>query len=361
LIPPPAGRKDRKAARVSRILAVAWAIYLVAFFVLPQRYVHQPTLRVLDGVLWPIARTLGKPAVVAVVAVVVAVVTLLVQRFATDNRRLREAKRRAAELKRRVRSFPEGAPGRVVLMRLIAQVQLRTLVAALIPVGLLLGPMVLPFVWFRERVDPAAWNAPAGSAVQIVALVDSDWSEPVRIEVPPAVAVDDSTPPARTLAPLRATLEHLLVLYRQPRDDPAEPWELKLAPDLGREQTGNDLQAYLGAGIPPQGLTWLLRPPEDMNGRFSVIVTAGAHPPVSLFVTLGDDVPPTPRYVTGAADSPVKELCVIYPKPKQEPVFWRPLASRSGRAATLDVGWLWLYILVYLPILVLARVVFRVA
>ncbi len=41
----------------------------------------------------------------------------------------------------------------------------------MIPVGLLLGLMVLPFVWFRERVDPAVWNAPAGSAVQIVATV----------------------------------------------------------------------------------------------------------------------------------------------------------------------------------------------
>ena len=133
----------------------------------------------------------------------------------------------------------------------------------MVPIGILLGPMVMPFVWFRERIDPAVWNAPAGSAVQIVATVDSDWSEPVRIDVPPPVVVDDSTPASRTLPPLRETLEHLLALYRQPRDDPGEPWELKLAPDLGREQTANDLQAYLDAGIPPQGITWLIRPPDD--------------------------------------------------------------------------------------------------
>ena len=35
LMPPVAGRKDRKAARISRIFAVVWAIYLVAFFTLP--------------------------------------------------------------------------------------------------------------------------------------------------------------------------------------------------------------------------------------------------------------------------------------------------------------------------------------
>ena len=94
-------------------------------------------------------------------------------------------------------------------MNLVALVQMRTMVAALIPVGLLLGPMMLPFVWFRERVDPAVSSASAGSAVQIVATIDSDW----------------------TLQPIRATLEHLLTLYRQPHDDPSQPWELKLAPD----------------------------------------------------------------------------------------------------------------------------------
>lgn len=361
LIPPPAGRRDRGAARLSRVLAMGWAIYLIGFFLLPQRYVHQPMLRALDVVLWPIARTLGKPAVVAVVAVGVALLTLLVQKLATDNRRLREAKRRAAVLRRQARSLSKDAPKRAALVHSVAQVQIRTLVAAMVPVGFLLGPMVLPFVWFRERVDPAAWNALAGSVIQIVAMVDSAWSEPVRIEVPPTVVVDDSTPASRTLPPLRATLERLLVLYRQPRDDPAGPWELKFAPDLGREQTANDLQAYLDAGIPPQGITWLLRPPEDMSGRFLVTVTAGEHPPVSVGVVLGDDAPPVPGHVTGAAGSPIKELRVVYPKPKQDPVFWRPLAALGGRLATIDVGWLWLYILVYLPTLVLARAVLKVA
>ena len=116
-------------------------------------------------------------------------------------------------------------------MNLVALVQMRTMVAALIPVGLLLGPMMLPFVWFRERVDPAVSSASAGSAVQIVATIDSDWDKPVRIDVPPAIVVDDSTPQSRTLQPIRATLEHLLTLYRQPHDDPSQPWELKLAPD----------------------------------------------------------------------------------------------------------------------------------
>jgi phosphohistidine swiveling domain-containing protein/uncharacterized membrane protein (DUF106 family) len=369
LLPPPAGRKDRQGARLSRRLALVWAVYLMAFFLLPPQYVYQPTLRVLDVVSWPLACTLGKPAVVAIVAAAVAVLTLLVQRLATDNRRLREAKQRAAGLRKQARLLPKDSPQRARLIRLAAGVQMRTLAAAMIPVGILLGPMVMPFVWFRERVDPATWNAPAGSAVQIVATVDSDWSEPVRIGVPAPVVVDDSTPVSRTLLPLRATLERLLALYRQPRNDPGQPWELKLAPDLGREQTANDLQAYLEAGISPQGITWLIRPPGDMGGRFSVTVTAGEHAPVVVDVVLGDKYPPAPRRVMGPVGSPVRELQVVYPRSRHEEVFWRPLARLADcrqvawatRLAAVEVGWLWLYILVYLPALVLARAVLKVA
>ncbi len=301
LVPPPAGRKDRKAARVSRILAVAWAIYLVAFFVLPQRYVHQPTLRVLDVVLWPIARTLGKPAVVAVVAVGVAVLTLLVQKSATDNRRLREAKRRAAELKRRVRSFPEGTPEAGG-----PDASDSPSAASNAGGGVDSGWLVAGADGVAVRLVPGACRSGGMERSGRLGGTDCrDWWIAIGASRSESrcrrrLSVDDSTPPSRTLPPLRATLEHLLVLYRQPRDDPAEPWELKLAPDLGREQTANDLQAYLEAGIPPQGITWLLRPPEDMSGRFSVTVTAGAHPPVSLFVTLGDNVPPTPRLCHGS-------------------------------------------------------------
>jgi len=320
-------------------------------------------------VLWPLARSLGKPAVVGIVAVGVAVLTMLVQKFATDNRRLQEAKRRAAALRRQAALLAQDAPGRALLTRLAAGVQIRTLAAAMVPIGILLGPMVMPFVWFRERVDPAACSAPAGSAVQVVATVDSDWSKPVRIDVPAPVVVDDSTPPSCTLPPLRATLEHLLILYRQGRNDPGQPWELRLAPDLGREQTAQDLQAYLDAGIPPQGITWHIRPPQDLGGRFSVMVTAGEHPPLVVDVVLGDEYPPAPRRMAGPAGSPVREVRVVYPKSKHKPVFWRPLASLAGheqmawaaRLAIVEVGWLWLYILAYLPTLVLARAVLKVA
>ena len=133
-------------------------------------------------------------------------------------------------------------------MQLAAPVSFRVLVAAMVPVGLLLGLLVVPFAWFKDRMDPSLPKGLAGSSVQIVATVNSDWSKPVRIEAPPPLALDETTPASRTLPPIRKTLEHLLALYRQPRNQPDLPWELQTVPDLAREQTADDLQKLPGRG-----------------------------------------------------------------------------------------------------------------
>jgi hypothetical protein len=71
----------------------------------------------------------------------------------------------------------------------------------------------------------------------------------------------------------------------------------------------------------------------------------------------------------------VKGLRVVYPKPKTEPVFWRPFGwlggqttgaphagtSVASRLAAWDAGWLWLYVLAYLPVLFIARAAMKVA
>ena len=183
------------------------------------------------------------------------------------------------------------------------------------------------------------------------------------------MVVDSTTPSLRTLPPIRKTLERLLALYRQPRNVPGEPWEMRLAPDLARQQTADNLEAYLAAGVPPQAVTWLVRPPEGFSGRFPVTVTAAGHPLVTVDVVLGEEYPPAREGVKGVAGSPIKELRVVYPKTRLEPVFWRPLAGIAtdspsplvARLATINVGWLLLYIVVYLPTLTLVRAIFKVA
>ncbi|MGA2254969.1 MAG: hypothetical protein ABSG53_09925, partial [Thermoguttaceae bacterium] len=203
----------------------------------------------------------------------------------------------------------------------------------------------------------------------VVAMMESDWNAPVRLDVPQPMVVDDTTPCSRTLLPVRKTLERLLALYRQPRSVPGEPWEMRLAPDLARTQTADDLAAYLAAGVPPQAVTWLVRPPEGFGGRFPVTVTAAGHPPVTVSVVLGEEYPPARTNAKGAVGSPIRELRVVYPKSRVEPVFWRPLAGLAGDSpiqffawlATINVGWLLLYILVYLVTLVLVRTILKVA
>ena len=369
LAPPPPGRKERKAAKIRNATAALWTFYLLGFFLLPKAYVHEPSLALMDVVLWPLVNSLGRPAVVALIAAIVAAGTLLVQKLVTDNRALLEAKRRAALLVKAARVLPENSPRRKAMTDLAATVNGRLLLAGMVPLGLLLGPLMLPFVWFNDRLDPTVPTAAAGSPVQIVATVDGEWTKPVRIEVPAPFALDETTPAVRMLPPLRATLEHLLALYRQPQNNPTGPWELQVAPDLGRTQTALDLKNYLDAGLPPQGITWTLRPTEKTAGRFTVRVAGDGHPAVAVDVVLGHRFPPAASSAAGEPNSPLTELRVIYPNASQKPVFWQPFARLAApdnptfvhTLAAWDSGWLWLYVLTYLPLLFILRLLLKVA
>ena len=369
LTPPPPGRKERRVARLGQAAAALWMIYLLGFFFLPRESVYQPSLSLLDLLLWPLVRVLGKPGVVAIVAAGLGLILVLTQKFATDNRRLLEAKRRAALLVKQARMLPADAPRRQAFIQMAAPVHFRVLAAAMVPVGLLLGLLLVTFAWFKDRMDPSLPAGLAGSSAQIVATVNGDWTQPVRIQVSPPLALDETTPASRALPPIRKTLEHLLALYHQPENQPDLQWELQMVPDLAREQTADDLRRYLDAGIPPRGVTWMIRTPPGAIGRFPVKVFAEGHPPVTATIVLGPEFPPGSLISLGGPDSPVKELRVVYPAPSRKPAFWRPLAGMEARynlpfarnLAAMDVGWLWVYVLTYLPVLFLSRTVLKVA
>jgi hypothetical protein len=230
----------------------------------------------------------------------------------------------------------------------------RLLRARLVPVCVLLGFLMMPLVWFKDRIDPSVPVAAAGSAVQIVATIDGEWTKPVRLEVPPTVALDETTVASRTLPPLRKTLEHLLTIYREPTSNAGGPWELQVAPDVARLQTVNNLKNYLDAGLPPQGITWTIRPTSGASDRFPVSVVAEGHPPVELTVVLGNQYPPGSLAAAGGADTPVKEVRAVYPNSATKQVFWRPFGA-------VDIGWLAVYLLTYLPVLVILQALLKVA
>lgn len=369
LVPPSSGAKDQRAAWWRNAMLGIWTLYLLGFFFLAPAYVREPSLAVMDVVLWPVVRALGGTAVVAGVAVAVAALTLIAQKLATSNRALVEAKRRAAVLTREARSLPNTSPRRTVMTGLVTSVDRRVAMARLVPVCLLLGPLVLPFVWLRERLDPSVPRAAAGAPVQVVATVDGDWSRPVRIHVPSGTTLDETTPAVRTLPPIRKTLEHLLALYREARPNQDGPWELQFVPDPGRTQAANDLQDYLDNGVSPRGLTWTVRSLAGASSRFPVSVETEGHQPVIVTVVLGNDFPPAVTMVPGPPGSPIKQLRLAYQTSPQRRAFWQPFAGLAGHSeaatvqwlASLDIGWLWLYLVAYLPALAILRPLMRVA
>ena len=56
--------------------------------------------------------------------------------------------------------------------------------ASFVPMAVLLGPMVMIFMWFEPRVAPAVWNAPPGTPVEVVAMVRPDQVRNVTLSVP---------------------------------------------------------------------------------------------------------------------------------------------------------------------------------
>ncbi|MDB5291024.1 MAG: hypothetical protein JWL69_2265 [Phycisphaerales bacterium] len=376
LIPPPPGRRERRAGKARNIVALAWAVYLLAVFLLPEDWVYQRSLSAMDAFLWPMIRNWGKPSTVAILAAAVAALTMLVQRIATDNKRLIEAKRRVAMLQGQSSKLPKNSPGRSAMAALATSVQFRTLMAAMVPVGLLLGPMVMTFVWLKDRAALDAWNALPDSTIHVVAMVDSDYEGEVTIGVPAGLTIGE--PASGKPDPVKKTLERLLALYRKQGDQPGESWEMNLAPDYGRALAAADLQAYLDNGVPPQAVSWSIFPPAGQRGRFPITASAAKGPPVALTAVLGDKFPPSPKVAEGGKKSPIRDVTVSYSAPSMapEPVFLRPLAqlhkldhskvperiAKIARwLADWDIGWLLLYIAAYLPVLFLFRAVLRVA
>jgi hypothetical protein len=60
----------------------------------------------------------------------------------------------------------------------------------------------------------------------------------------------------------------------------------------------------------------------------------------------------------GGAGSPFKELRVVYPNSSRKPVFWQPF---KGFSSGLDIGWLEIYLLTYLPVLYILQALLKVA
>jgi pyruvate,water dikinase len=268
---------------------------------------------------------------------------MLGQRLMTDNRRLAEAKRRAGALSKQAARLPTDSPRRALMSRLAAAVQVRVVAAALVPVAVLLGPMVMTFVWLPNRVDPASWNAPPGSSVSVVATIDSNLRAPVTLTVAAPLHLDESSPSAQTLLPIRQTLERLVSQWQRPLDTS------NLLLERVREETLADLRAYLARGVPPQKLAWRIHSQGKASGRFPVTLSTDRGASLTAYVVLGDQFPPGQAEAFAAGASPLISTKVVYPPPEQPRYFWRPLAGVG--LPHWEAGWLLTYLVVYLPVM----------
>ena len=373
MTPPPPGRTDRANSKWRNRALGAWAVFFLAMFFLPGTWLYDGAMAVFDFFMLPLVDVLGRPGTVAAVAAGFAAFSIVGQRLLTDNRRLAEGKRRAGALRKQASRLPEGSPRRKALEQAASGVQVRLVGAALFPLLLILGPMVMVFLWFPARVDPASWNAAPGATAYVTARVQGDHSGAVKLVHAAELRLDDRTPASRKIILIRPVLDRLLARWNAESAVPTDtPWELQAAAEHTREEMLADLSRFLGRPMPPRDVSWELQTLEGQAGKFSLHVETEGWPPVTSAVALGNRVAPEPKEDLRDGKGPVQ---VARPQDAGHPVEWVKVAYRQRVVKGSNVfckpvewmvkpwlpGWLIVYLLVYLPTMFALKLLLRVA
>ncbi|MDB5322771.1 MAG: hypothetical protein JWN40_4402 [Phycisphaerales bacterium] len=352
LLPPPSGRKERQSAKLRNIFLLIWGLYLAAAFLLPENLLYQPSLSFLDVFLWPLVRLLGKPGAVALIAAALGAITMIGQKYLTDNHRLRVAKQRASALQDLSDDLPRDSARGDLMWKLAAPVQMRVVMASFVPMAVLLGPLVMIFMWFEPRVAPAAWNAPPGTPVTVVAVVRPSKAGTVTLDVPAPLTL--AQPAAQKVPDIAGALAEYRKTTLKPSDLSSFPLELRELAEQHRQQKLADLDAYL-QDIPAVPVTWNVIVPDNASGAWPVTLRASNSKALTATLVLGDAHPPAPAEVTNTPNDPLTSLKLTYqpinPKP---PIFFAPIAH-------WDWGWLWVYLLAYLPAMYAFRFLLKIA
>ena len=329
--------RERWGWQITGWLTGAWSLLLLARAFQPA---WQPPLgqAMLDAVLWPLVRHLGEVGATAAIAGGLAVILGLLQRLGTDHARSLAVKAWLHQARRHSGSQDLAATGRA---------HWRLLAVSLFPVAVLLGPLVLIFLWLPARVAPAARSPQVPTTVNLVAEVDSDWRLPLTLTVGPELALDEGFSATVTLAPIRETLAALQAHWGR-----GETVNWAGVPPPTPENRAA-LAQFLAEPLPPQRFAWRLRPTDAVASRQVVKLRL-----LQIPVVFGRDYPPGPRRLvpSPAVGWPIYSVTVQYPRPAGRQVFWTPLAPFGWH---WDLGWLGVYLLAYLPALWLTRRLLR--
>jgi pyruvate,water dikinase len=334
-LPPIPGQRERRATRMRNLGFMLWSLYLLGAWVLPEKWLYQPSLHALDALLWPIVRALGRPAAVAIIGSGLAFFPALTQALFADNARVREARARARDLTSEAGALPLNSPRRGALMSIASAVHLRVMGTGLVPVGILLGVFVLSFTWLVGRMDRS--NPTPGFPANVLATINADFREPITLAVSPPLRLDESSPSIRSLSPIRETLEHLVSQQRM------------------STAALDDLQRFLRRGVPAQTLNWVIR--SDAPGSFPVTLTFGQEQSIQQLVVFGDSFPPPDTQRSTDQRFPMRSVKVEDTAGKA--AFWSLVLPITTRP--LAVGWPWVYLAAYLSAWLLWRRLLRLA
>ncbi|MEM7791282.1 MAG: PEP/pyruvate-binding domain-containing protein [Verrucomicrobiota bacterium] len=357
LKPPSPGVFEKASGGRGVIVALGWVLFLSAMWLFPASWLKDPLFRALDVLLWPLVSAVGMPKTVAVIAIFFAILPLVLQKYLTDNRRLLIARDRANALRKKSRQYPEGSPRREAMEHFAAPITNRVLKAALIPLAYILGPMMLIFFWLPERLDPASWNAEPGQTVSVVAEVDGDWQGPISLEVPEPLQIDSSSKATQTLPPIRETLQKIRSEWARGSEMKEFPWELQASAAQAHQAMLASLDSFLASPLPAQTISWRVRVPQEAGGQHRLQLSSNTGAPVEIVLAFGKGCPPAPAEMTPPS-GPIQLLKAVYPRALQKQYFWAPFKRASG--TPFDFGWLGVYILAYLPTMLITKKLLKI-
>lgn len=212
-------------------------------------------------------------------------------------------------------------------------------------------------MWFPERVDPLSWSSKPGRMVSIVAELQGDTEEDVVLYVPESLNINGKQSEVKTLPPIRKELEELRGEWKNASEMEDLPWEVQTAGDHARKLMLASLNSFLSNEIPPQKVTWLVSVPEDAEGLHQLKLAVGGKPGAEFQLVFGESAPPE-RGGAHIKNECLKSVTVNYPRALHKGVFWAPLGVIGG--PNWDLGWLGVYLMVYLPLMFIAKLFLRV-
>ena len=348
-LPPGPGAFDRRMSSLRDRALIFWLLFIAALFVLPPALLYQPVFGLMDVLVWPLIPTVGPVLAAAIMAVITASATLLTQRLTSDLPRLHLAQERAKQLEKEAAALPPDSLRADACRQAAKPVGRRIAISGLNPLGLLLGPMVVSFLWLGERLAPIAQNADIDAPIQITATVAGDYRGAIMCAVTsPFMLEGDSE---RTLPPIRSTLQNLQRQWSQPFNLDHQPWAVQAAALATSQQMRVDLAAYLAGPMPDETVRWTVRAATSTISQ--VVIRAGAD---SLTVPIAIGARHPTQVLETLGDGLIRQVMIIPPPSRTKPIFWAPF-TKIGWA--FDFGWLGVYILAYLPPLFILRKVLR--